>query len=153
MKPDSVSAAAAPGQQVQDSSPASAEISPARSGVWALLLIVAAASAVIVPMFFLGNASGHDFGFHLASWMDVAGQWREGIAYPRWAEWANWGFGEPRFIFYPPGSWMAGAALGQVLPWRAVPGVFIWLALVAGGMAMWKLAREWLSERSAIVAA
>jgi hypothetical protein len=104
-------------------------------------------------MLFLGNASGHDFQFHIASWMDAAGQWREGIALPRWAEWANWGFGEPRFIFYPPGSWMAGAALGQVLPWRAVPGMFIWLALVAGGTAMWTLAREWLSRRAAIAAA
>jgi hypothetical protein len=104
-------------------------------------------------MLFLGNASGHDFQFHIASWMDAAGQWREGIAYPRWAEWANWGFGEPRFIFYPPASWMAGAALGTVLPWRIVPGVFIWLVLVAAGMAMWKLAREWLPARCATLAA
>ncbi len=98
-------------------------------------------------MLVLGNASGHDFQFHIASWMDAACQWRKGSAYPRWAEWANWGFGEPRFIFYPPGSWMAGAALGRVLPWRVVPGAYIWLVLVAGGMAMWKLAREWLHQR------
>ena len=85
--------------------------------------------------------------------MDAAGQWHEGILYPRWTEWANWGFREPRFVFYPPASWMIGAALGLVLPWKIVPGAYIWLALVAAGMSMWMLAREWLSARQAAVAA
>jgi len=104
-------------------------------------------------MLFLGNASGHDISFHLASWMDVTGQWREGVAFPRWAQWANWGFGEPRFIFYPPASWMFGAALGSVLPWRMVPGTYIWLVLLLSGFAMWRLARELLPDSQAIAAA
>jgi 6-pyruvoyl-tetrahydropterin synthase-like protein len=104
-------------------------------------------------MFFRGDASGHDFQFHVASWMDAAGQWREGIVFPRWAEWANWGFGEPRFIFYPPASWVIGAAMGSVLPWGMVPRVFIWLCLVGAGMSMWKLVREWLSGPQVTVAA
>ena len=120
---------------------------------WTLLSLMVAATAVIAPMPFLGNASGHDFQFHVASWMETARQWHEGILYPRWAEWANWGFGEPRFIFYPSASWMIGAAMGQVLPWRIVPGAFIWLALIAAGMAMWKLAREWLDGPQAAAAA
>ena len=36
---------------------------------------------------------------------------------------------------------------------QMVPGAFIWLALVAAGMSMWKLAREWLPGPQAIVAA
>jgi len=118
-----------------------------------LLSLMAAATAVVAPMPFLSNASGHDFQFHVASWMECANQWREGILYPRWAEWANWGFGEPRFIFYPPASWMIGAAMGMVLPWRVVPGAFIWLAVIAAGMAMSKLAREWLDGPQALAAA
>ncbi|HEY4951094.1 MAG TPA: hypothetical protein VIH88_12220 [Candidatus Acidoferrales bacterium] len=119
----------------------------------ALLVVAVAATAVIAPMFFLGNASGHDFQFHLASWLDVAGQWREGILFPRWAEWANWGYGEPRFVFYPPASWMLGATLGSLLPWRMAPGAFIWLALMLAGFSMWRFAREWLTPREATTAA
>ena len=111
---------------------------------FALFFACLAATAVVAPMLFLGNISGHDFRFHVESWMDVAGQWREGIFFPRWAEWANWGFGEPRFIFYPPLSWFIGAAIGSILPWKIAPGAFIWLVLVIAGLSMSRLAREWI---------
>ncbi len=114
------------------------------SGWRVLLLCGGLAAAVISPMIFLGNAAGHDLLFHIASWVDVAGQWREGIFSPQWAEWANWGFGEPRFIFYPPGSWLVGAALGMALPWKLVPGAYVWLVLTAAGMSMWRLGRDYL---------
>jgi hypothetical protein len=103
-------------------------------------------------MFFRGNASGHDIQFHLSSWMEASSQLRQGILLPRWAEWGNWGFGEPRFIFYPPASWLLGALLGLVMPWNLVPGVFIWISVAVAGMAMWTLAREWLPAPAAIAA-
>jgi hypothetical protein len=114
---------------------------------------MATAFLVILPFFFLGNPSGHDFEFHVNSWMEVLGQWRQGIIYPRWAALAQYGYGEARFIFYPPISWTLGASLGVFLPWRVVPGAYIWLALTLSGCSMFLLARRWLGYRDAIFAA
>lgn len=111
------------------------------------------AFAVLLPSFFLGIPSGHDFEFHMNSWMEVLSQWRQGILYPRWAALAHYGYGEARFIFYPPASWMLGAALGSFLPWKIVPGVYEWIALTLSGCSMFILARSFLPGRDALFAA
>jgi hypothetical protein len=118
-----------------------------------ILVIMLAAFVVLLPTFFLGIPSGHDFEFHVNSWMEVLNQWKQGILYPRWAALAHYGFGEARFIFYPPASWMLGAALGSVLPWKLVPGVYEWIALTLAGCSMFLLARRFLHRRDTIFAA
>ena len=118
-----------------------------------LLAIASAAFAVEIPFFFLGTPSGHDVEFHLYSWLEVLAQWKHGILFPRWAALAHFSYGEPRFLFYPPASWTLGAALSAILPWTIASCIYIWVVLVAAGIAMFVLARRWLDRRDAIFAA
>jgi non-canonical purine NTP pyrophosphatase (RdgB/HAM1 family) len=120
---------------------------------WPAVIIMATALAVLVPFLLRGNPSGHDFEFHVFSWMEVLSQWKQGILYPRWAALAHWGYGEARFLFYPPASWTLGAALGALLPWKLAPGAYTWIALTASGMSMFVLARRWLPGKDAVFAA
>ena len=118
-----------------------------------VLIIMGTAFALFLPTFFLGIPSGHDFEFHVNSWMEVLSQWRLGILYPRWAALAHFGYGEARFIFYPPASWILGAALGAFLPWTIVPAVYQWIALTLSGCSMFLLARRFMQRRDAAFAA
>ena len=118
-----------------------------------LLSIGIAAFAVEVPFFFLGMPSGHDVEFHLYSWLEVLGQWKQGVLYPRWAALAHFAYGEPRFVFYPPASWTLGAGLSAIFPWTLTSSIYLWIVLVAAGASMFLLARRWLGRRDAIFAA
>ena len=107
-----------------------------------LVTVPLAALILILPLAVHGCSCGHDFDFHLISWMEAAAQFKAGVWHPAWAFSPAWNAGEPRFVFYPPISWTLGALLGIVLPWAAVPVVYTALAFVAAGASMYRLARE-----------
>ncbi len=117
-----------------------------------IAVILVAAAVATGPQLYLGNSCGHDFDFHLVSWIDAQQSWREGIMYPRWSPSANFGAGEPRFVFYPPLTWMLGAALGLVMPWKAVPIAITFLFLAGAGLTTRDLARQQLREGPATLA-
>jgi hypothetical protein len=115
-------------------------------------VILVAAAAATAPILLHGPFCGDDFEFHVGSWFDAQQSWLHGIPYPHWMASANYGAGEPRFMFYPPLTWMLGAALGFVLPWGLVPIALVFLFLAGTGLAVRALAREALPDGAATLA-
>jgi hypothetical protein len=115
-------------------------------------ILLLAAAAATFPQVIAGVSCGHDFDFHLLSWLEALNGWRHGILYPHWTTTPNFGAGEPRFVFYPPLTWMLGAVLGLVLPWHLAPIALTFLTLVATGLATRALALEALDDLPATLA-
>ncbi len=115
-------------------------------------LVLLAAAAATAPQLIRGNSCGHDFNVHLVSWLDCVNSWRHGIPYPHWTPSPNYNAGEPRFVFYPPLTWMLGAALGVIFPWSFAPIVLTFLTLAGTGLATRALALEALDDLPATLA-
>ncbi|MGA3034066.1 MAG: hypothetical protein ABSD70_12330 [Terracidiphilus sp.] len=116
------------------------------------LIIFLAAFLSIAPQLIRGNSCGHDFNVHLVSWLDCVNAWQHGIPYPHWAPSPNYAAGEPRFVFYPPLTWMLGALLGVVFPWSFAPIAMTFLTLAGTGLATRALALEALHDLPATLA-
>ena len=115
-------------------------------------MILLAATLALVPQLIRGNSCGHDFDVHLVSWLDCVNAWKHGIPYPHWTPSPNYGAGEPRFVFYPPLTWMLGALLGLIFPWSFAPIALTFLTLAGTGLATRALALEALDDLPATLA-
>ena len=115
-------------------------------------IIVLAAVIAAAPLLLHGPSCSGDLVFHFISWLDGQHSMSTGLLYPHWANSPNFGAGEPRFVFYPPVSWMAGAVLGTFLRWSFVPLALFILFLAATGMANRALALEVMDDPPATLA-
>jgi len=125
---------------------------PSPSPKRAYLLIPFAVLLVLHPLLIHGPSCGQDLAFHVQSWLDAAQQLRHGTLYPQWDITAAWNAGEPRFLFYPPLSWMLGAILSLIFPINLCPTIFIAIALLLSGFTFHKLASEFASPNAALIA-
>jgi uncharacterized membrane protein len=126
---------------------------PGRESRLHYLILPLAALIAVHPLIIHGYSCGHDFDFHLVNWLEVARQLAHGNLLPHWAYTPAWNAAEPRFIFYPPLSWIIGGILGLILPWPWTPVVYTWLALTAAGLSLYRLARGFTTSEAALLAA
>ncbi|MDE3201643.1 MAG: hypothetical protein KGN79_12065 [Acidobacteriota bacterium] len=127
-------------------------LSPAIRVLAAIVIIGLTALLAIAPEIASGNSCGHDSDFHFSSWQDAHASWQQGDFYPHWTPSGNFNAGEPRFIFYPPFTWMLGAALGFLFPWPQVSIALTWVLLFGAGLATYALARLMLPRGPAAIA-
>ena len=115
-------------------------------------LIPFIALLAVLPLLVAGPSCGHDFDIHLLSWLEASQQLAHG-GYPHWAFTPAQNAGEPRFLFYPPLSWMLGALLGLALPWKFATTAFTWVSLTASGFAARRLVLRYTVPAAANLAA
>lgn len=123
-----------------------------RNGCAYVALLIVSLLPLALYLLARGYSCGHDLPFHLGSWTDAAQQLRRGT-YPQWDYSAAYAAGEPRFIFYPPLSWLLGAVITFIVPGPAASEAFIVLCSLICGLAMFASARRFAPAHAAIVSA
>src|SRR5262245_56086940 len=98
------------------------------------VILLASVYCGAIPFLLVGIRGGHDFAFHTDTWLDFAAHHS---ILPLWSVGASRGFGDARFIFYPPVSWLIGGNLCKILPAPVVPGIFVLLCLSIAGVSMY----------------
>jgi hypothetical protein len=111
--------------------------------------LIAGPLMVALPNVLLGVHGGDDFEFHIPTWMDAAAQ---NTLLPRWAAGANLGFGDARFLFYPPLSWVIGSLLCRILPSAVAIAFYVFSCGLIASTAMFLFAREFMDRHEAMIA-
>ena len=119
----------------------------------AALVVVVAATLLMVPAFWVGHINGH------SSFLNVL--WSEGFArqlfagelYPRWLPGMSHGAGSPVFYFYAPLPFYLAAPFHLIAGPRMAVVLGCWLMLALSGLSFFYLARAFVGVGAALVAA
>jgi hypothetical protein len=122
--------------------------------LWPTLVIAILAVPAAQPLMRSSVTCSHDGAFHLLRLVEGDHLIRHGHLYPRWAPDMAYGYGYPLFNFYAPLSFY----LAEVLHLLGLSFVTTWngtlaLCLLTSGLFAYLLARDWMPEHGALVAA
>jgi hypothetical protein len=121
--------------------------------VFKILLGLFACSLLPTLPFAIFGYAGHDYPFHMASWLAVGDAWHSGILHPGWADRANYGFGDPRLCLYPPLSLFVGSVFCFILSFRFAPALFVSFSLFLSGTCMYFASRHYVAGKDRFTAA
>jgi uncharacterized membrane protein (UPF0136 family) len=116
----------------------------------AILTIVIVGVAAIVPMLFWGIPSGGDLPNHFRFVQPFYETIRNGHFYPSWLAESNYGFGDARFRFYPPGLYYLLALFRFGASWYTTSLLTFAFLSTAGGLGVYFWARSSHSTNTAM---
>ena len=121
---------------------------------WGVVGVVAcallAASSLLTTA---GLPNTSDGVLHLFRSLELASAWREGVLYPRWAPHFALGFGYPIFNYVPPLlSYLSGTISILGLGMQEALKIVIAVAVLAGSLGVYLLARQFLDAPAALLA-
>jgi len=119
-----------------------------------VLIVTAAAILLTVPLVLRGIPKGGDLANHFHFALPFYDELRAGNWHPGWLADSNWGFGDARFRFYPPGLYYLLAATRTITGnwYYAAIAAFTLITLVSG-LGAYCLARLFCERRLAVFAA
>jgi len=107
----------------------------------AIVVIILAGIVALIPLIFWGIPSGGDFANHYRFALPFYDSLRGGHLYPGWLAESNYGFGDARFRFYPPGLYYVLALLKMLMGWYSASVLAFMLLSVMGGLGTYFWAR------------
>ncbi len=115
-----------------------------------ILIVVSAGILVVAPILFWGIPSGGDLPNHFRFAIPFYESITSGHFYPGWLAESNYGFGDARFRFYPPGLYYVFAAFKFATGWFNASVLSFALLSALGGLGTYFWARNLFSKKVAM---
>ncbi|HUS10175.1 MAG TPA: 6-pyruvoyl-tetrahydropterin synthase-related protein [Pyrinomonadaceae bacterium] len=118
---------------------------------WQRIIVVALAGAVaLLPIVIWGIPSGSDLNNHYRFAIEFHDSIRRGKLYPGWLSTSNFGYGDARLRFYPPGLYYLLSAARIFTGWYYATILTLSLLSVVGGLGVYFWSRSLGQTRNAM---
>lgn len=122
--------------------------------VLVLLFIFGAALVITLPVWLFGIPNGNDFPQHYQFAITFFDSVKQGIYYPGWSPFTNYGYGDVGIRFYPPLAYYILIFFRGLLGnWYDASCIAIFLFFFLSGAGFYLWSNEWFSERASLFSA